>query len=101
MPCRGRLYVFTLLVTALLVSSCAPVPTAPTRSAGVLSAEQLKKLIDAKSALFLVDTRTEYEFKKGRVPGAVNIPPHRFDSLASLLPPDKGLHLVFYCRGSG
>jgi predicted sulfurtransferase len=98
--CR-RVYIFALLVTAFFVSSCAQVPTAPTRPVGALSAEQLKKLIDAKSALFLVDTRTEYEFRKGRIPGAVNIPPHRFDSLASLLPSDKGAHLVFYCRGSG
>jgi len=98
--CR-RVYIFALLVAAFLVSSCAPVLIAPTRPVGALSAEQLKELTDAKSALFLVDTRTEYEFKKGHIPGAVNIPPHRFDSLAGLLPTDKVVHLVFYCRGSG
>lgn len=94
-------YVSLLLATAFLVLSCAPMPPAPTRPVGAVTAEQLKKLLDANSPLFLVDTRTEYEFRKGRIPGAVNIPPHRFDSFAALLPPDKGTHIVFYCRGSG
>ncbi len=93
-------YIFALLAT-FLVSSCSTAPVAPTRAAGTLNAEQLKKLVDEGSGSFLVDTRTEYEFRKGRIPGAVNIPPHRFDALATLLPPDLGVHLVFYCRGSG
>ena len=98
---HGWVSVSFFLLTALLLSSCAPVTRAPARPIGALSADGLKRLIDANSPLLLVDTRTEYEFRKGRVPGAVNIPAHRFDSLASLLPPDKDVHLVFYCRGSG
>ena len=98
--CR-RVYIFALLIAAFLVSSCAPVPIAPTRTVGALSAEQLKKLTDAKSALFLVDTRTEYEYRQGRLPGAINIPPYRFKELARLLPPDKDAKIVFYCRGGG
>ena len=98
---RGWAYVSFLLLIAPFLSSCAPVTRVPARPVGALSADALKRLIDANSPLVLVDTRTEYEFRKGRIPGAVNIPPHRFDSLASLLPPDKDVHLVFYCRGSG
>ena len=98
---RGLVYVSFFLVTVFLLSSCTPVSRVPARPVGTLSADQLKKLIDANSSLLLVDTRTEYEFRKGRIPGAVNIPPYRFDALAALLPPDKGVHLIFYCRGSG
>lgn len=60
----------------------------------------MKVLLERKDDVFLVDTRTEHEFKSGRIPGAVNIPPHRFQSLGDLLPRDKDTHLVFYCRGS-
>ena len=96
-----RACIFVLLVTTLLICSCATAPVAPARPVGTLSAEQVKQLIDAKSGPILVDTRTEYEFRKGRIPGAINIPPHRFDVIATLLPPDHGVHLIFYCRGSG
>jgi rhodanese-related sulfurtransferase len=95
------MYIFASLVTAFFVLSCATAPVAPTRQARTLNTEQLKKLVDEGSGSFLVDTRTEYEFRKGRIPGAVNIPPHRFDVLATLLPKDLNVRLVFYCRGSG
>jgi rhodanese-related sulfurtransferase len=83
---------------ALLLSSCATAPASrPIRN---VTAEQLQGLLD-QHALTLVDTRTEYEFRKGHIPGAVLISPDKFDDLARLLPRDKGVHLVFYCRGSG
>ena len=90
-----------VLLVATFAAACAMEPAGPlARPIGALGAEQVKKLVDAGSGLFLVDTRTDFEFRKGRIPGAVNIPPHRFDQLASLLPPDKEVRLVFYCKGS-
>jgi rhodanese-related sulfurtransferase len=93
---------FVIAILALVACATAP----PARhSIGNLSAEQLKGLLDRKASLFLVDTRTEYEFKQGRIPGSVNIPPHKFPpenirNLGTLLPADKSTHLVFYCRGA-
>jgi len=87
------------LAMAALLVSCATLP--PSRPVENISAEQLKKLLDQNTVLMLVDTRTEYEFRKGRIPGAVNIPPNKFSELATLLPPDKDVLVVFYCRGSG
>lgn len=84
---------------AALLVSCVTLP--PARPVENISAEQLKKLLDQHTVLMLVDTRTEYEFRKGRVPGAVNIPPNKFSELGILLPPDKDVLVVFYCRGSG
>lgn len=90
-------------MTATLFACATEKPVSgPAQRQGVgnVKAEQLKALIDRKAEMVLVDTRTEYEFKQGRIPGAINIPPHRFRSLSEILPRDKSVHLVFYCRGS-
>ncbi len=87
------------IIGMLALHACATAPPPP-RSTGNLSAEQVKALLDRKARMTLVDTRTEYEFRKGHIPGSINIPPHKFPVMGGLLPPDRGAHLVFYCRGS-
>jgi rhodanese-related sulfurtransferase len=81
----------------LLAFSCATV----VQPGGVenLTVEQLKVRIEAGGGPFVVDTRTEYEYRQGHLPGSVNIPPYEFDKLSTLLPADKGAEVVFYCRG--
>jgi predicted sulfurtransferase len=88
----------SILVIAALAVSCASAPSL--RPVKNLSLEQFKKIFDSGAAVTVVDTRTEYEFRKGHIPGAVNIPPEKFDVIGSLLPGDKNAHIVFYCRGS-
>jgi rhodanese-related sulfurtransferase len=96
----GRnVYMLPLFLAALFFVSCSTMQ--PTRPITDVSIEQLKKMLDQKSDFLLVDTRTEYEFRQGHIPGALNIPPHRFDGLAALLPSDKDLQIIFYCRGHG
>ena len=94
----ARLIVFALCAAGLWYCATATPPPRPAHNN--LSPEQLKTLVDRKTPMVLVDTRTEYEFRKGRIPGAISIPPERFAKLGELLPPDKGVHLVFYCRGA-
>jgi rhodanese-related sulfurtransferase len=89
---------FLLALAALVISCATAVPSRPVED---VSADQLKKLLDEKALLMLVDTRTEYEYRKGHIPTAVSIPPEKFDVLSTLLPEDKDIHLVFYCRGAG
>ncbi len=84
---------------AAILVSCATAP--PSRPVKNITTDQLKRLLDEHAVLLLVDTRTEYEYRKGHIPGAVLISPDKFDVLATLLPQDKNVHLVFYCRGSG
>jgi predicted sulfurtransferase len=91
-------YICLGLLTAALAVSCATAPQP--RPVGNLSAEQLKAMLERKETLVLVDTRTEYEYRKGHIPRSVNIPPHKFQVIGTLLPSDKSVHLVFYCRGS-
>ena len=66
-----------------------------------VSADQLRQMIEGKERLILVDTRTEYEYGQGHLPGAISVPPYRFAELRTLLPPDKNLEVVVYCRGYG
>jgi len=60
---------------------------------------ELSGMMKRKAPLVLVDTRTEYECRQGHLPGALSVPRHRFDVLDGLIPPDKGVEIVFYCRG--
>jgi rhodanese-related sulfurtransferase len=88
-----------LCLAAFLAFSCAaggllaPIPD--------VTADQLHGMIARKAPVVLVDTRSEYEYRKDHLPGAILIPPYRFNDLNTLLPADKGAELVFYCRGVG
>jgi len=66
-----------------------------------ISGEELKKLMDSKKQIVIVDTRTEQEFLLGHIPKAVNIPPEKINGIGALLPKSKTVPLVFYCRGAG
>lgn len=66
-----------------------------------VSIAQLKKVMDAKEPLTLVDARPkERKYDKGHIPGAISLPDSQFDKLAAqLLPADKATPLYFYCDG--
>lgn len=68
---------------------------------GILSVEELKKMVDAKKQLTIVDARTEKEFRDGHIPLAVNIPPEKLIDISTLLPKNKNRLIIFYCRGAG
>jgi len=64
-----------------------------------LSTAELKKKIDAREKVLIVDTRTSEEYRQGHLPTAVNIPPPQFGAIGERLPKEKDFPLVFYCRG--
>lgn len=66
-----------------------------------ISIPQLKKLLDEKAPLTLVDARPkERKYDKGHIPGAISLPESQFDKLApERLPADKAAALYFYCDG--
>lgn len=66
-----------------------------------LSAEELKKMIDEGVKMSIVDTRNENEYIEGHIPHAILIPQEKFDVIETLLPKDKDMPIVFYCRGYG
>jgi rhodanese-related sulfurtransferase len=83
------------IVALMIAASCGPA------YANDINAEELNKLMIENTKLFVVDTRTEYEYQQGHIPKAINISQEKFYMLETLLPKEKDTPLVFYCRGTG
>lgn len=66
-----------------------------------LTTDEVKKMIDGKKKMTLVDARTEAEYREGHIPSAINIPPEKLMTIQKFLPKDKKTPLIFYCRGIG
>jgi len=66
-----------------------------------LSAEELKKMMDGDTGLVIIDTRTQLEYARGRIPRSLFVPEDKFFALELILPKAKDTPLVFYCRGFG
>jgi rhodanese-related sulfurtransferase len=66
-----------------------------------VSIAQVKKLIDEKANMVLIDARPkERKYDLGHIPGAISLPDSQFDKLAAeRLPSDKATPLYFYCEG--
>jgi rhodanese-related sulfurtransferase len=67
----------------------------------VVTAEEVRSWIDGKKKFVLIDARPAEEYQQGHIAGAINIPPDRMKTEASVLPKDKATALIFYCRGAG
>jgi len=61
----------------------------------------LKTLMEKERRLLVVDNRTTLEYASGHIPGAINIPEEEFYRITAMLPPEKDIPIVFYCRGYG
>jgi rhodanese-related sulfurtransferase len=83
------------IIILLISASCGPA------NANNVNAEELKKMMSENTRLLVVDTRTEYEYKLGHIPKAINISQDKFYMLETLLPSEKDTPIVFYCRGVG
>lgn len=86
---------FLSIIILTNVFSCGP------SRANDINAEELKKMMREDTQFLVVDTRTEYEYKLGHIPKAINISQEKFYMLETLLPKEKDTPIVFYCRGVG
>jgi predicted sulfurtransferase len=86
---------FLSILILLVAASCGP------SDANNVNAEELKTMMSENPRLLVVDTRTEYEYKLGRMPKAINISQEKFYMLETLLPKEKDTPIVFYCGGVG
>jgi rhodanese-related sulfurtransferase len=62
-----------------------------------ISRDELRAKIDRGDEFRLVETLPEPAYRKGHLPGAVNLPPGRVRELAPRLLPDKTADIVVYC----
>ena len=57
--------------------------------------------MDGDAGLVIIDTRTQLEYARGRIPRSLFVPEDKFFALELILPKAKDTPLVFYCRGFG
>jgi rhodanese-related sulfurtransferase len=64
-----------------------------------IGCEDLCRKLQGDETLVLVDALAPISFAAAHLPGAVNIPPQRVDSLAERRIPDRETTVVVYCAG--
>jgi rhodanese-related sulfurtransferase len=62
-----------------------------------MKANELLKRIESKNAPVIIDPRSEFEFKRGHIPGAINAPVRKILLNMAHLPKNKGLEMVIAC----
>jgi rhodanese-related sulfurtransferase len=86
----------TLALTGLSFAQDAP---AIPKEVGKVTAQQIKKMIDAKDKFVLIDSRNPSEYKEAHYPGAISVYDKEMEASKAKFPADKGMPLVFYCNG--
>jgi len=62
-----------------------------------MEANELLKRIESNSAPVIIDPRSEVEFKRGHIPGAINAPVRKILLNMAQLPKDRNLEMVIAC----
>ena len=63
-----------------------------------MQASELLQRIESNQAPLVIDARSEIEFKRGHVRGAINVPVRKLLLHTAYLPPDKGRRVVVTCE---
>ena len=63
-----------------------------------MQASELLKRIKSNNAPVVVDTRSEFEFRRGHIPGAINAPVRKILLNRATLPQDKKREMVVHCE---
>jgi molybdopterin/thiamine biosynthesis adenylyltransferase/rhodanese-related sulfurtransferase len=61
--------------------------------------DELKKRLDAREGITLLDVREKEEYRAGYIPGAISIPRGFLEIQVEQRIPDKNTHIVAYCAG--
>ena len=69
------------------------------KSIATVSLEEVKRRLDAKSPMVLVDVREKEETRAGYIPGAVIVPRGFLEMQIEQKVPDKSALVVLYCAG--
>lgn len=62
-----------------------------------ISADELKKALDKKENIVLLDVRTPQEFAKKRIDGSINLPLDRIEAEIAVIITDKNQKVFAYC----
>ena len=62
-----------------------------------VSIDDVKKMIDAKENIIILDVREKNEFEDGHIPGAINLPRGVLEFKIAMTIPDKNARIIVYC----
>ncbi len=62
-----------------------------------VSVGDVRKMLDAKESVILLDVRDKHEFDEGHIPGAVNISRGSLEFKVGLQIADKNARIIVYC----
>jgi rhodanese-related sulfurtransferase len=92
---------FFMLYFASVVNAVDKTPEQIVREAKAaineVSVEEVKKMIDNKADIILLDVRDREEYETGHIPGAINISRGSLDFKVNLIIPDKNKKIIVYC----
>jgi len=92
---------FFMLYFASVVNAVDKTPEQIVREAKAaineVSVEEVKKMIDNKADIILLDVRDREEYETGHIPGAINISRGSLDFKVNLIIPDKNKKTIVYC----
>jgi molybdopterin/thiamine biosynthesis adenylyltransferase/rhodanese-related sulfurtransferase len=69
------------------------------KSIAVISLEEIKRRLDTKTPMVLVDVREKEEFRDGYIPGAISVPRGFLEMQIEQKVTDKNAPVVLYCAG--
>src|SRR5262245_48682033 len=64
-----------------------------------VSLDELKRRIEAREPMVLLDVREKEEYRAGFMPGAVSLPRGFLEMNVEQRLPDKGVKIIAYCAG--
>src|SRR3954471_393285 len=69
------------------------------KSIAVISLEEIKRRLDTKTPMVLVDVREKEEYRAGFIPGALSVPRGFLEMQIEQNVTDKNAPIVLYCAG--
>jgi phage shock protein E len=62
-----------------------------------ISVDEVKKSLDTKDDVILLDVRTIEEYSRGKIPGGINLPVDEIEGNIQKVIPDKSAKVYVYC----
>ena len=87
-----------MLLTLALPFGCVGCSTGGSATYEQISGAEAKALMDSESGYIILDTREQYEYDEGHIPGAILIPYDEIADRAEKELSDKDQLILVYCR---